>query len=209
MDNPTRNSDVAFSETVKKLQERDGSRAKHVAREARGAWSDRITPELAEFLAQCDSFYLATASRDGQPYVQHRGGPRGFLMPIDEHRLAMADFAGNRQFITQGNLIENEKACIFLMDYARRRRIKIWGTARMIDDDPAMLASVMPEAYQAIPQRVLLFTVNAWDSNCPQHIPRKLGLDAVERLLAEREERIVALQVRVAELEEACRASGA
>ena len=193
-------SDIAFTDTVKQLQTRNGSREAYAGMEARGGWSDRITSPLAEFIARQNSFYLATVNAEGQPYIQHRGGPRGFLKPIDEHTLAMADFRGNRQFISQGNLLDSGKAFIFLMDYANRRRIKIWGEARMIEGDEALLQAVMPEGYTAVPERVLLFRVSAWDPNCPQHIPRKIDADEVDSMLAERDREIAELKAQIERL---------
>jgi len=194
-------SDIAFTETVKQLQARSGSRDAYAKMESGSGWSSQITPQLADFIAWQNSFYLATVNAEGQPYIQHRGGPRGFLKPIDARTLGMADYRGNRQFISQGNLAESSKAFIFLMDYANRRRIKIWGEAWMVEGDEALLRSVMPEGYAAIPERVLLFKVNAWDPNCPQHIPRKYDLDQVDEMMAERDAKIAALKARIAELE--------
>jgi len=191
---------IAFTSTVKQLQERNGSRRVYAGTEAQG-WPSEITPQLAEFIAQQNSFYLATVNAAGQPYIQHRGGPRGFLKPIDARTLAMADYRGNRQFISQGNLIENSKAFIFLMDYANRRRIKIWGEAWMVEGDEALLKAVIPEGYAATPERVFLFRVSAWDPNCSQHIPRKHDLDQIKEMMAGRDEEIAALKARVAELE--------
>jgi predicted pyridoxine 5'-phosphate oxidase superfamily flavin-nucleotide-binding protein len=199
MDNQRPNSDIAFTETVKQLQRRNGSRDAYAKMESRG-WQDRITPQLAAFIAQQNSFYLATVNAEGQPYIQHRGGPRGFLMPIDEHTLAMADFRGNRQFISQGNLLDNCKAFIFLMDYANRRRIKIWGEASMVEGDDALLRSVTPDDYAAAPERVLLFKVSAWDANCPQHIPRKIDTDEVDDMLAKRDRRIAELEAMIEQM---------
>jgi predicted pyridoxine 5'-phosphate oxidase superfamily flavin-nucleotide-binding protein len=193
-------SDIAFTDTVKQLQTRNGSREAYAGMEARGGWSDRITPPLADFIARQNSFYLATVNAEGQPYIQHRGGPRGFLKPIDEHTLAMADFRGNRQFISQGNLLDSGKAFIFLMDYANRRRIKIWGEARMVEGDDALLQAVMPEGYAAVPERLLLFRVSAWDPNCPQHIPRKIDADEVDSMLAERDREIAELKAQIERL---------
>ncbi|PKP76671.1 MAG: pyridoxamine 5'-phosphate oxidase [Alphaproteobacteria bacterium HGW-Alphaproteobacteria-3] len=193
-------SDIAFTDTVKQLQTRNGSREAYAGMEARGGWSDRITPPLADFIARQNSFYLATVNAEGQPYIQHRGGPRGFLKPIDERTLAMADFRGNRQFISQGNLLDSGKAFIFLMDYANRRRIKIWGEARMVEGDDALLQSVMPEGYAAVPERVLLFRVSAWDPNCPQHIPRKIDAEEVDSMLAERDREIAELKAQIERL---------
>lgn len=167
-------SDVAFTPAVKQVQERLSSRGgyEHMARSR--DWSDTVTPDLAAFIAERDSFYLGTASADCQPYIQHRGGPPGFLKVVDERTLAFADFGGNRQYITTGNLGENERAFIFLMDYANRRRVKIWGRAEIVEDDPELLERVHDPAYGAKAERIIRFHVEAWDVNCPQHIPRKI-----------------------------------
>lgn len=193
-------NEVVFTDTIRALQARNGSREAYAKMEARGGWSDVITPPLAQFIAAQNSFYLATVNASGQPYIQHRGGPRGFLKVLDDGTLGMADFRGNRQFISQGNLLENAKAFIFLMDYANRRRIKIWGEARMIEGDPALLERLMPEGYAAVPERALLFTVTAWDPNCPQHIPRKYDQDHLDALLAEKDAEIARLKKELANL---------
>lgn len=200
MDDQCFTSDIAFTETVKRLQARNGSREAYAKMETGSGWSDRITPQLADFIARQNSFYLATVNAEGQPYIQHRGGPRGFLKPIDDRTLGMADFRGNRQFISQGNLLENRKAAIFLMDYANRRRIKMWGEAWMIEGDEALMQAVMPEGYAAAPERVLLFKVSAWDPNCPQHIPRKIDTDEVDAMLAERDREIAGLRAEIERL---------
>jgi predicted pyridoxine 5'-phosphate oxidase superfamily flavin-nucleotide-binding protein len=192
-------SDVAFSPSVKAVQTRKGSRASYHKQEERG-WRSTITPDLAGFIAAQTSFLLATASADGQPYIQHRGGPAGFLKVIDEKTLAFADFSGNRQFITQGNLAENARAYIFIIDYLNRRRIKLWGTARVVEDDPELLQKLMPENYEARPEQVIVFTLTVWDSNCPQHIPQKIDVADVVQVVAERDKRIMDLEAEVARL---------
>lgn len=199
MDAQTYASDVAFSPSVKAIQDRKGSRESHHKQEQRG-WRTQVTADLAEFIAAQTSFLLATASADGQPYIQHRGGPAGFLKVIDEKTLAFADFAGNRQYITQGNLAENAKAYIFLIDYLNRRRIKLWGTARVVENDPELLQKLMPENYQARPEQVIVFTLAVWDSNCPQHIPQKIDLADVVQVVAERDTRIAELEAEVTRL---------
>jgi predicted pyridoxine 5'-phosphate oxidase superfamily flavin-nucleotide-binding protein len=206
MDDQRPTSDIAFTETVKRLQVLNGSRDAYAKMEDRGGWSDRITPQLAAFIAQQNSFYLATVNAEGQPYIQHRGGPPGFLKPIDDRTLGMADFRGNRQFISQGNLLESRKAFIFLMDYANRRRIKIWGEAWMIEGDEALLQAVMPEGYAAAPERVLLFKVSAWDPNCPQHIPRKVDQGEVDAMLADRDREIADLKAQIDRLHQVIQA---
>lgn len=190
-------SDVMFSPSVKAVQARRGSRAMFEARDGRPV---RFTPELAEFIAAQTSFFLATASADGQPYIQHRGGPAGFLKVLDEETLGFADFRGNRQFITLGNLAENPKAYIFLIDYAQRRRIKLWGEARVVEDDSALLESLRPADYKAVPEQAILFTLRAWDANCPQHIPQRFEAKDVAAALAVRDRRIAALEEEVARL---------
>ncbi|MEO6841943.1 MAG: pyridoxamine 5'-phosphate oxidase family protein [Bradyrhizobium sp.] len=193
-------SDVAFTPAVKAIQTRKGSRDGYAEVEENGGWRTEVDDRLAASLAEANSFYLATASADGQPYIQHRGGPKGFVKVLDKNTLAFADYAGNRQYITQGNLSENPKAHIFLMDYAHRRRIKIWGEARMVDDDPALTKSLMPQGYRARPEQVVLFRISAWDTNCPQHIPQKFDAADVAQALAARDQRIVELEAELAAL---------
>lgn len=167
-------SDVAFTPTVKAIQARKGSRQSYARVEERGGWQSAITPDLAAFIKMQTSVFLSTANGDGQPYIQHRGGPAGFLKVLDEKTVGFADFLGNKQFITQGNLADNPRAFLFLIDYMMRQRIKIWGTARIVEDDAELTARLMPPDYKARPEQVILFTVSAWDANCPQHIPAAL-----------------------------------
>jgi len=193
-------SDVAFTPAVKAIQETRGSRAQYARMEQRGGWQTAVTPDLAGFLSGVRSFYLATASADGQPYIQHRGGPPGFLRVLDARTLGFADFKGNRQYITTGNLSENPKAYIFLMDYAHRRRVKIWGRARVVENDPALLARLWPEGYQARDEQAILFEVEAWDTNCPQHIPQMFHAEDVAGTIVKFQERIKELEAEVAAL---------
>lgn len=193
-------SDVAFTPAVKAVQERRGSRKSYRRMEEGGGWQTRVTPDLAAFLAERDSAYLATASAAGQPYVQHRGGPKGFIRVLDEKTLGFADYVGNRQYITTGNLAENDRAFLFLMDYAERRRVKIWGRARVVADDPQLLARLMPEGYDARPEQAILFTIEAWDVNCPQHIPQKLDATDVAAAIEHLEHRINELEAENARL---------
>src|ERR1700687_2719905 len=186
----TYSSDVAFTPALKPIQAAKGSRAGYAHVEERGGWRTEIDEHLAAFVAEANSMYLATASADGQPYIQHRGGPKGFVRILAKNTLAFADYSGNRQYITQGNLSENPKAQLFLMDYAHRRRVKIWGEARVVDDDPALLQSLMPQGYKARPEQVILFKISAWDTNCPQHIPQKFDAADVAAALASRDARI-------------------
>ncbi|MCA1478210.1 pyridoxamine 5'-phosphate oxidase family protein [Bradyrhizobium sp. NBAIM08] len=192
-------SDVAFSPAVKTIQARKGSREAYARSEQRG-WRTEVDDNLTAFLADANSFYFATASADGQPYIQHRGGPKGFLKVLDKQTLAFADYAGNQQFITQGNLSENPKAYIFVMDYAHRRRVKIWGEARVVENDEALTTSLMPKGYRARPEQVILFKIAAWDTNCPQHIPQKFDAADVAAALAARDARIAELEAELAAL---------
>ena len=187
-------SDIAFTPTVKAIQAARGSRAAYARLEAGGGWQTRITPDLTGFIASARSFYLATATADGQPYIQHRGGPSGFLHVLDPGTLAFADFKGNRQFITTGNLADNPRAFIFLMDYAGRKREKIWGSARTVGDDAALLVRLVPEGYKARPEQAIVFEIAAWDTNCPQHIPQLFAAEDVGLTITQ-------LQTRVRELE--------
>ena len=197
----TYSSDVAFTPAVKAVQTRKGSRDAYAEAEQNGAWRTEVDERLTASLAETNSFYFATASADGQPYIQHRGGPKGFVKILDKNTLAFADYSGNRQYITQGNLSENRKAHIFLMDYAHRRRVKIWGEARVVDDDPALLQSLMPQGYKARPEQVILFKISAWDTNCPQHIPQKFDAADVAAALAARDARIAELEAELAALQ--------
>ena len=197
--NEVYSSDVAFTPAVKAIQARKGSRAAYARMEARGGWETRISAELAEFIVAQRSFFIATASREGQPYMQHRGGPPGFLRVLDPQTLGFADFIGNRQYITSGNLAENPRAQLFLIDYAERRRVKIWGEASLVESDATLQSSLMPAGYRARPEQVILFKVHAWDANCPQHIPRRFEADEVEALLRERDARVAALEVALAQ----------
>ena len=196
----TYSSDVAFTPSVKAVQARRGSRKAFAHREEAGAWPTRITPELAQFIAEQRSVFFATANKDGQPYIQHRGGPPGFLRVLDDKTIGFADFAGNRQYITLGNLADNPQAYLFLIDYMHRRRIKLWGEARVVEGDAELVSKLMPEGYKARPEQVILFTVAAWDSNCAQHIPQRFEAADVADALMQREERIAALEQEVARL---------
>ena len=187
-------SDVAFTPAVKDVQSRLGSRNGYANMERGRSWANTITDDLRDFIAQRDSFYLGTASADGQPYIQHRGGPPGFLKVIDETTLAFADFSGNRQYISLGNLSENDQAFIFLMDYANQRRVKIWGTAEVVEGDRELLQSLAAPAYSGQPERAFVLHVEAWDVNCPQHIPRLYTEAQIAPQLAELQNQVVVLE---------------
>jgi predicted pyridoxine 5'-phosphate oxidase superfamily flavin-nucleotide-binding protein len=199
-DTQTYSSDVAFTPAVKAVQVRKGSREAYARVEQAGGWRTEIDGNLSAFLAETNSLYLATASGDGQPYIQHRGGPKGFVKVLDKRTIAFADFGGNRQYITQGNLSENPKAHIFVMDYAHRRRVKIWGEARVVEDGSALLTSLMPKGYRARGEQVIVFKIAAWDTNCPQHIPQKFDAADVAVALASRDARIAELETELAKL---------
>ena len=196
----TPSSDIAFTPVVKAIQTARGSRDAYAKIELRGGFRTEIDDTLADFLAGVDTAYLATTNAGGQPYAQHRGGPKGFIRAVDAHTIGFADYTGNRQYVSTGNLAENDKAFLFLMNYAHRRRIKIWGRARVVDDDPALAAALMPEGYPARPEQVILFEVEAWDANCPQHIPQKIDAADVAAELAQRDARIAALEAELAAL---------
>jgi predicted pyridoxine 5'-phosphate oxidase superfamily flavin-nucleotide-binding protein len=196
-------SDLAFTPSVKAIQERRGSRDTYRKMEETRGWRTRITPELSAFIAQRDSAYLGTANSAGQPYIQHRGGPRGFIHVFDDRTLALADYAGNRQYITTGNLAENDKAFLFLMDYAYRRRVKLWGHARIVENDPELGSRLMPSGYDANPEQAIIFEIEAWDMNCHQHIPRLVNVADVAKTIEQAEKRIAELESEVLRLKEA------
>jgi uncharacterized protein len=195
-------SDIAFTPTVKALQARKGSRQAYSRMEEGGSWGTRIAPDLAAFIEAQVSVFLATANAEGQPYIQHRGGPPGFLHVMDDETIGFVDFSGNRQYISQGNLADNAKAHLFVIDYAARRRVKIWGVARVVEGDAELIASLMPEGYKARAEHVILFTVSAWDANCPQHIPQRFEAADVAAAIAERDRRIEALEAEIKRLRE-------
>ena len=197
---PVYSSDVAFTPTVKAIQSRKGSRQGYASMEERGGWRTRITPDLAEFIRSQTSIFLATANAEGQPYIQHRGGPAGFIHVVDDSTIAFADFAGNRQYISQGNLADNPRAYLFFIDYRTRQRLKLWGEARVVEHDSDLLAKLMPQNYRARPEQVIIFKVKAWDANCPQHIPLRFEAAEVEAIVAQRDERIRELEAEIARL---------
>ena len=196
-------SDVAFTPSVKRIQSIKGSRRAYAHQEAAGSWSTSINPDLAAFIEMQTSVFLGSANATGQPYIQHRGGPAGFLKVLDEKTIAFADFVGNRQFITMGNLADNPKALLFLIDYRTRQRVKIWGTARVVEGDDELMARLLPAKSNARAEHAIVFHVEAWDANCPKYIPQRLDLAQVEALLEERDARIAKLEAELAGLREA------
>ena len=199
-DADTYSSDVAFTPTVKAIQTRKGSRGAYGKMEERGGWQTTITPDLKMFVEAQISIFLATANAEGQPYIQHRGGPPGFLRVLDDKTIGFADFAGNRQYITQGNLADNARAHLFLIDYTHKKRVKIWGEARVVEGDAELIARLMPKDYRARPEQAILFTVTAWNANCEQHIPVRYEAADVEAALAEAGRRLAALEAEVERL---------
>jgi predicted pyridoxine 5'-phosphate oxidase superfamily flavin-nucleotide-binding protein len=193
-------SDIAFTPAVKAIQEREGSRHGYARMETGQGWETKVTPELAEFIAELDMFYLGTANAEGYPYIQYRGGAPGFLKLVDEQTLGFADFGGNKQFITLGNLADNPKAFIFLMDYANSSRIKVWGTARVVEGDQSLNDKLRDPAYPARVERAILFTVAAWDANCHQHIHPRFSQRQIAPLIEELESRIHELERELAKL---------
>lgn len=195
-------SDVAFTPSVKAEQQKRGSRAGYQKAVEKRDWRNTVTDDLRAYIAERDSFYFATASKDGQPYIQHRGGPKGFLRVHDERTLTFVDYSGNRQYITLGNLTENDRAYIFLMDYANRRRVKLWGRARYVEDDTGLINELMPQGDKARPERVFLFTIEAWDINCPQHIVPRYDEATVRLATAKLGERVAELEAENERLKE-------
>ena len=187
------NSERVFTPAARQAQAERGSAKAYERRIAEG-FPDRVTPELAAFIAEQDTAFLATATADGAPYIQHRGGPKGFIKIIDDRTLGFADYRGNRQYITLANLSENDRAYLFLLDPARRQRIKLWGRARVVENDPALIERLFDKGYKARPERAILFTIEAWDVNCSSHIVTRFTEAEVEQAFA-------AVQAKVAELE--------
>ena len=194
-------SDIAFTPAVKAIQERLGSRKSYAGMETRGGWSDVVTEDLRDFLSQQDTIFLGTATADGRPYIQHRGGAKGFLKILDERTLGFADFFGNKQYISMGNLSENPKAFIFMIDFAHRRRIKLWGRAEVKEGDPELLRRLTDPGYPGRVERAFVFHLEAWDVNCPQHIKPRFTEEEVG-------DTIEGLRARIRELEEKVKACG-
>ncbi len=194
-------SDIAFTPAVKAIQTEKGSRLSYSRMESGGSWSTTVTPELEAFIAELDMFYLGTSNLEGQPYIQYRGGPTGFLRKIDEKTVGFADFGGNRQYISLGNLSQNPKAFIFLMDYARSRRIKLWGNARVVEGDEALLEKLRDPSYPGKVERAILFEIEAWDVNCPQHIHKRFSQKQVTPVIEQLQAKIAELEARLSSYE--------
>ena len=196
-------SDIGFSPAVKAIQAEKGSRDSYAKMEQRGGWKTTVTPELQTFISQLDMFYLGTASVQGQPYIQYRGGAPGFLKVIDEKTVGFADFGGNQQFISLGNLSENPKAFIFLMDYVHSRRIKLWGNAKVVEGDDALEERLRNQDYPGRVERVILFEIEAWDINCPQHIHKRFPQREVALVVEQLRQRVQELEAQLATFRQA------
>lgn len=192
-------SDIAFTPSVKAIQTEKGSRANYARMERSGGWETTVTPALQDFLAELDMFYLGTANAQGQPYIQYRGGSPGFLRVVDSKTLGFGDFAGNRQYITLGNISENPKAFIFLMDYAHSRRIKLWGKLRIVEGDTKLLEQLREDSYPGKVERAILFEIEAWDVNCPQHIHRRFSQTQIAPVIEQLQSRIAELEAKLRE----------
>src|SRR4051812_43985627 len=195
----TSNSDIVFPAAARQAQAERGP-ARHYKKKVAAGFPDRVTPDLAGFIAELDTAFLATVSADGAPYIQHRGGPKGFIKVLDDNTLAIADFAGNKQYITISNLAGNDRAYLFLLDFANRQRIKIWGRARVVENDPALMERLVDPGYRARPERAIVFTIEAWDSNCSQHITERYTQVEVALAVTALRERIAALEAENTQL---------
>lgn len=197
---PRKFGEIAFTPEVQIAQSERGSRQTYEKYIANGPANDVITPKIAEFISQLDGFYLGTVSSNGYPYIQFRGGAPGFLKVLDEKRLGFADFSGNVQYITVGNLSGNDKAFMFLMDYRHRKRIKIWGRAEYIEGDSALIEQLRVPDYPAEIERAIIFHVEATSENCPQHIPIRYSETEVAAMMAPLQARIAQLEQQLANL---------
>lgn len=188
--------DTAFTASVKAAQEANGSRNAYARHEGVAEGPDRLTPHEAEFIAARDSFYMASVSETGWPYVQHRGGAAGFVKTLDERTLAFADFRGNRQYVSVGNISANDRVALFFMDYPARTRLKLLGRARLVDleNSPDIKRRIVDPSYRAHVERAFLIDVDAYDWNCPQHITPRYTMAEIEPM-------VEGLKARVAELE--------
>jgi predicted pyridoxine 5'-phosphate oxidase superfamily flavin-nucleotide-binding protein len=198
------NASLVFTPAAQAAQAERGSAKTYASRLAEG-FPDTVTPELASFIAEQDTVFLATANAQGAPYIQHRGGPKGFIKVIDGKTLGFADYRGNRQYITLANLSENDRAYLFLLDPARKQRIKLWGSARVVENDPALVERLFDQGYKAKPERAILFTIDAWDVNCSQHIVTRFteadiaeAMTQVQTKIAELEAENVSLRAQLA-----------
>ena len=200
-------SDIAFTPTVKAIQTEKGSRTSYSKMEERQGWNTRVTPDLEAFLSELDMFYLGTANAEGQPYIQYRGGAPGFLKVIDENTLGFADFGGTQQYISLGNLSENPKAFIFLMDYVHSRRIKLWGKAKVVEGSSALEDKLRDPEYPGKVERVILFDIEAWDINCPQHIHKRFPQRTVAPVIEQLQQQVQELEAELAAVKQSNKTS--
>lgn len=192
--------ELAFTDAVRAMQKKQGSAAMYARSLTPAAPADdRLGPNEAQFIALRDGFYQATVSATGWPYVQFRGGPRGFLKVLDDKTLGYADYRGNRQYISAGNLAENDRISLILMDYPNSARLKILGRVA-ISDDPDLITRLMDAGYKARPERAVVITVEGFDWNCPQHIPVRLTMEELEPILAPFQQELADLRAENAEL---------
>ncbi|BAQ67127.1 pyridoxamine 5'-phosphate oxidase family protein [Geminocystis sp. NIES-3709] len=191
---PRKFGEIAFTAEVKAAQAERGSRETYERYISNGAANDKITLQLKEFIAEIEGFYLGTVQSNGYPYIQFRGGEKGFLQVLDEKTLGFADYSGNLQYITVGNLSAEDKAFIFLMDYRHRKRVKIWGKAKYIEGDEALIERLRTPDYPAKIERVILFELEAYSENCPQHIPIRYSQTEVDAIIEPLQARIVELE---------------
>lgn len=191
---------IAFTPGVKEIQRRYGSRSIYENFLRGGVSEDHLSAKETDFIAARDSFYMGTVSSNGWPYVQFRGGPKGFLQVLDDKTLGFVDFKGNLQYLSVGNLSENDRVFLFLMDYRNRRRLKIWGRAQVIDDNPKLIQQLANTDYTAEPERVIRIKVEAFDWNCPQHIPIRYSEAEVAEMIDPLTTRIQELESKLAEL---------
>lgn len=199
---PHRYAELMFTPAVQARQDHYGSRHDMARHAADNPGFDRLTSSEAAFIASRDSFYQATVSETGWPYLQHRGGPAGFLKVLDAKRLAYADFRGNRQYISAGNLAVNDRVALFLVDYPHRRRLKILGRMTLTDvadADESLVAALRPYPYRAAMERIAVITVDAFDWNCPQHLTPRYTEAQVHSVVAPLHARIAELQQALAE----------
>jgi len=192
---------IAFTPAVKAMQTHYGSREIYTRFEGDGASNDRLTPDMTAFIAARDGFYLGTTSSDGWPYIQFRGGQAGFLKVLDDQTLGFADFQGNLQYISVGNLSTDDRVFLFLMDYAHRRCLKVWGRATVIENDPELLQRLVDSNYPAEVERAIVIHIEAWDWNCPQHIPLRFSETEVREIVTPLQKRIVQLETQLAEIQ--------
>jgi len=195
----TNNSDLVFTPAARRAQEQRGSSKAFAGRIEQG-FPDTVTPDLAQFIARIDTAFLGTVTENGSPYIQHRGGPRGFIKVIDDKTLGFADYRGNRQYITISNIENNDRAFLFLFDPATRSRIKLWGRLKAIEGDAELIGELFDDGYKARPERVLLFKIEAWDVNCSQHITERFTKEEIQAAMPGIQQKIITLETENAQL---------